>query len=106
MTQVIDQYVQALGAKQVDQMRALYPAMSGREQEGFRLLFQGATDFSATSTGAPSIAVNGTAATADFGYSLSYFLPSVGKQHPTFRWHATLQRGNQGWRIQSLQRAP
>jgi serine/threonine protein kinase len=106
VTQVIDQYVQALGAKQVDQMRALYPAMSGREQEGFRLLFQSATDFSATSTGAPSVAVNGTAATADFGYSLSYFLPSVGKQHPTFRWHATLQRGGQGWRIQSLQRAP
>lgn len=87
-------------------MRTLYPAMSDRERDGFAALFKSATDLSAVSAGNPSVHVQDADATADFGYTLAFYLPSQGQQQSNFRWHATLHRGPNGWRIQTLAKTP
>jgi serine/threonine-protein kinase len=103
---VIARYVKALNDRQVDDMRTLYPAMSDRERDGFAALLKSATDLSAVSAGNPSVHVQDADATADFGYTLAFYLPSQGQQQSNFRWHATLHRGPNGWRIQTLAKTP
>ncbi|HEX5438684.1 MAG TPA: protein kinase [Gemmatimonadaceae bacterium] len=104
ITSVLQRYVAALGARQITIMRELYPGMPDREREGFAALFAHATDLSATPTGTPTVTLDGATATADFGYTLSFFLPAQGQQTSPFRWHAALRQTADGWRITTLTR--
>jgi hypothetical protein len=97
--------VRALGARNLSEMRQLYPAMPDKVQDGFKSLFKIATDFSASPQGEPSVAIRGADAEAQFGYALDYHSPSEGGRHVDFRWRATLHRDAGGWRIQALQLA-
>jgi hypothetical protein len=99
---VVNQYVAALNAKDIARMKQLYPTMPGALESGLRALASNATDFSATMTTPPNASVLGDAGDTDFGYSMSFFIPSQGKSNPSFRYHAALARQGSAWQIKSL----
>jgi hypothetical protein len=99
---VVNQYVAALNAKDINRMKQLYPTMPAALESGLRALTSNATDFSATMTTPPNASVLGDAGDTDFGYSMSFFIPSQGKSNPSFRYHAALARQGSTWQIKSL----
>jgi hypothetical protein len=99
---VVSQYVAALNAKDISRMKQLYPTMPAALESGLRALTSNATDFSATITTPPNASVLGDAGDTDFGYSMSFYIPSQGKSNPSFRYHAALARQAGTWQIKSL----
>jgi len=99
---VVNQYVAALNAKDINRMKQLYPTMPAALESGLRALTSNATDFSATMTTPPNASVLGDAGDTDFGYSMSFYIPSQGKSNPSFRYHAALARQGGAWQIKNL----
>ena len=100
---VVNQYVAALNNKDIVRMKQLYPTMPGALESGLRALTSNATDFSAFVTMSPNASVLGDAADTDFGYQMTFYLPSQGKSSPSFKYHAALARESGGtWRIKLL----
>ena len=99
---VVNQYVAALNAKDINRMKQLYPSMPAALETGLRALIANASDFSAAMTTPPNASVLGDAAVTEFGYSMTFYLPSQGKSNPSFRYNAILGKDAGAWHIKSL----
>ena len=100
--QALESYVRAIGAKQMDVLLELFPGMNDRARGGYKAMFESASDLSAQPTGAPTIAVHGSTADAEFAYDIKGYMSSRGNftQHLSSR--AKLQRTGPRWIIVDL----
>jgi hypothetical protein len=94
---VVEQYVRAINAKRLDDLRSLFPSMEPRFREGFETMFSRVNDLTAQLIGEPTITLHGSTADAQFTYELKGRDPSRGNftNRPTVR--ALLQRAGQSW---------
>ena len=101
----VESYVRAIGAKQMDLLRQIFPGMSSEYRNGYDALFRSVSDLSAQLTSAPVITVHGTTADAQFAYDLTGSDPSRGHftQHASMR--VKLQRTDQRWIFVALESA-
>jgi hypothetical protein len=103
---VIEQYVNALNARNLDGMVALYPGLPTGRQEGLRAMFRDASNFTALLASPPEITVNGDEAHAQFTYSMRGRSPSLGTFDQRATHRATLRRTASGWVIERMVAVP
>jgi len=101
----ITTYAQALSSRDINQVRAAYPALTTDEARRWQDIFDATNSIGATLTLAapPSISASGSAdvsvtATFDFDYKRGV----EGDRHPTVTYHAVLVRDGQRWKLSSI----
>jgi hypothetical protein len=104
--QTVESYVRAIGAKQMDVLRQVFPGMSEAFRNGYGALFQNASDLSTQLAGAPAITMHGNMADALFAYDLKGHDPSRGNFNQHLSVRARLQRTDRGWIFSSVGAAP
>ena len=104
--EVVDRFVAAIAARDLNAMLAIYPAMPQQEQNGWRLLFRDASGFTAQMTGAPAVTVAGDEAQAQFGYAMRGRNPNAAPFDIRRTVRASLRRGPGGWSIRQITSAP
>ena len=101
----VEAYVRAIGAKQMDMLREIFPGMSAEYRNGYDAMFRTVSDLSTQLTTPPTIAVHGATADAQFAYDLTGSDPNRGHftQHAVMR--VKLQRTDQRWIFVALEPA-
>ena len=101
----ITSYAQALSSRDIDQVRAAYPALTADEARRWQDIFDATNSIGATLTLAapPHLGATGSAdvdvtATFDFDYKRGV----EGDRHPTLKYHAVLVRDGQQWKLTSI----
>ncbi|HEX6808641.1 MAG TPA: serine/threonine-protein kinase [Gemmatimonadaceae bacterium] len=98
-------YAQALSSRDINQVRAAYPALTADEARRWQDVFDATNSIGATLTlsAPPRVSPSGTAdvdvtATFDFDYKRGV----EGDRHPTVTYHAVLVRDGQQWKLTSI----
>jgi serine/threonine-protein kinase len=101
----IARYAQALGSRDVAQVRAAYPALSAEEAHRWQDVFDATNKLSATLTAVgPAHLISPTSAEVrvNAAFEFDYKHGIDGDRHPTATYHAILTRDGSTWKLTSI----